>query len=77
MAKQLERIEIQPAENGGHVVTHHYARKPSGKSQAFYMGEEPEKHVFGKGEHRELVAHVTSALHLPEAKEEQEEASKG
>ena len=42
------RMEIEPAENGGHVVTHF-------KSGAY---REPEKHVFGADEEQENdVAH--------------------
>lgn len=55
MAKgMIRRIEIEPAENGGHTVTHFMKEKPikdsrghSGMSMGY---QEPEKHVFGDSE---------------------------
>lgn len=65
-AKELHHVEITPAENGGHTVAHHFK---------YEGGEyhEPEEHVFGKGEHEKMLAHVANALKLPEPAEEEEE----
>lgn len=61
--KVLDHIRIVPAENGGHTVEHHF------ESHGSYR--EPENHVFGKGEHKEMIAHVEKALKLPEPTEEE------
>lgn len=49
--KKLRSIEIEHADNGGHVVTHR-----------FHSGDgpyhEPETHVFGKTEGAKLMAHL-------------------
>lgn len=63
---EVSRIEIEPSENGGHTVTHHKKPKMSrdrGAHSGMSMGyEEPEKHVFGKGEGHEMLAHVANHL---------------
>jgi hypothetical protein len=71
----IERMEIRPAENGGHVVTHHMKAKMARDSKShsgMAMGySEPETHVFGKDEGHEMLAHVANHLHIKEmAKEE-------
>jgi len=61
---KLTRMEIEPAENGGHTVTHHLKAMPSHSSK-MGMGmqyHEPEKHVFGEGEGHEMLAHVANHL---------------
>lgn len=72
--KKLLRIEIEPAENGGHTVTHHF-REGMGKDARSHSGisfhhEEPEKHVFGPHEGHEMLAHVANHLHVPEPEED-------
>jgi hypothetical protein len=71
----IERMEIRPAENGGHVVTHHMKAKMSRDSKAhsgMSMGyPEPEMHVFGKEESHKMLKHIAAHLNLKEmAKEE-------
>ena len=77
MAHVIRRIEIEPSENGGHTVTHHYKeeqrkdnRAPSGVSMAY---QEPEQHVFGKSEGHEMLAHVANHLNIPESQGEPEQ----
>jgi hypothetical protein len=69
----IERMEIKPAENGGHVVTHHMKPKMGRDSKAhsgMAMGySEPETHVFGKDEGHEMLAHVANHLSIPELHE--------
>jgi hypothetical protein len=65
--KEIRRIEIEPAENGGHTVTHSY--KPIQREGRHGMSEnyvEPEKHVFGADEGHEMLAHVANHLEIPE-----------
>ena len=65
--KQIRSIEIEPAENGGHTVTHrHKEMQREGKHgiQSSYI--EPEHHVFGSDEGHKMLAHVANALAIPE-----------
>ena len=67
MKKEIRRIEIEPAENGGHTVTHHYKEmQREGKHgiQSSYV--EPEHHVFGPEDGHEMLAHVANHLEIPE-----------
>lgn len=70
--KKIRRIEIEPAENGGHTVTHHYRETPthSAKSGIHVAYMEPEQHVFGPEDGHEMLAHVANHLHIPEGEEE-------
>jgi hypothetical protein len=73
MKKEIRRIEIEPAENGGHTVTHHL--KPAQRQGRHGMMEiymEPEHHVFGADEGHEMLAHVANHLAIPEAEEPDE-----
>lgn len=68
--KELSHLRVSAAENGGHIVEHHFE----------HNGEyhEPEQHVFGEGEHEKMLAHVANALKLPEpGAEEEEQDGKG
>lgn len=60
-AKELLHVEIHKAENGGHIVKHIFASR----------GEfhEPEMHAFGKGEGKDLLAHVSKTMDVPAHKE--------
>lgn len=64
----IRRIEIEPAENGGHTVTHHFKETPhhSSKHGIGMSYTEPEHHVFGPEEGHEMLAHVANHLHIPE-----------
>ena len=75
--EQLRRMEIEPAENGGHTVTHHLKPKMT-KSRDAHSGmamgyQEPEKHVFGADEGHEMLAHIANHLGIPEGKLGKEE----
>ncbi len=68
MAKEIRRIEIEPAENGGHTVTHHYKEaKREGKHGLSMSYVEPEHHVFVPGEGHAMLAHVANHLAIPES----------
>lgn len=73
MANKLRRMEIEPAENGGHTVTHHFKEvmKANSKTHSGIGGGfiEPEKHVFGEGEGHEMLAHIANHLKIEEPKE--------
>jgi hypothetical protein len=76
---ELRKMEIEPAENGGHTVTHHKKPKMS-KDRHSHAGmsmgyEEPEHHVFGKDEGHEMLAHIANHLGISEGmgKEEKDE----
>jgi hypothetical protein len=74
--RKLTRIEIEPAENGGHTVRHHYKtemRRDSRSHSGIMMGaEEPEHHVFGPHEGHEMLAHVANHLEIPEGEMDEE-----
>ena len=68
--KEIHHIEIEPAENGGHTVTHHFHPiRTEGRFgiQEHYM--EPERHVFGEDEGHEMLAHIANHLAIPEVAE--------
>lgn len=71
--ERLKRMEIDPAENGGHTVTHHKKEKmvrDRGAHSGMSMGyQEPERHVFGSGEGHEMLAHVANHLGIQEKDE--------
>jgi hypothetical protein len=72
--RAIRRMEIEPAENGGHMVTHHMKEMPQhsskmGMSMAY---QEPEKHVFGPDEGHEMLAHIANHLSIPERGEADE-----
>jgi len=86
--KRLRRMEIEPADNGGHLVRHHFEanlRYRRGLAGGFEeAARAPEEHVFGRGEHKELLEHIgqhlglkphspDSAAAAPEEEEEEEE----
>lgn len=84
MEKKLRNMEIEPAENGGHTVTHRYREIPSHSSKnGLSMGyTEPESHVFGPEDGHKMLAHVANHLHITElgasgkAMDEAEDTSK-
>lgn len=76
MAKEIRRIEVEPAENGGHTVTHHFKEekvKDRHAHSGISMGyTEPEHHVFGKDEGHAMLAHIANHLQIPEPGGEKE-----
>ena len=75
MAKEIRRIEIEPAENGGHTVTHHYKEATrEGKHGVQMSYVEPEQHVFGAREGHAMLAHVANHLNIPESEEGESKA---
>ena len=71
--KEIRRLVIEPAENGGHTVSHEY--KPMQREGRHGMTEsyvEPERHVFGADEGHEMLAHVANHLDIPEHEESDE-----
>ena len=50
MKKEIRRIEIEPAKNGGHTVTHHYRDMPmhSSKSGVGMSYQEPNSTPSGR-----------------------------
>jgi hypothetical protein len=79
--REVRKIEIEPSENGGFTVTHHNKPKMSKDSKAhsgMSIGyEEPEHHVFGKGEGHEMLAHVANHLGIDEKDGEENEDGVG
>lgn len=64
MAKMdIRRMEIEPAENGGHMVTHYMKEQPSKNGMMPY--QEPEEHVFGADEGHDMLAHIANQLNIP------------
>lgn len=53
--KELHHLEVAPAENGGHIVTHHF------KTGAGGQYHEPEPHAFGQEEGPQAMEHIASA----------------
>ncbi len=68
--KEIRRMEIEPAETGGHTVEHSYKSRPS-HSRKEGMGTEyiePEKFVFGKDEDEKMLGHIAKHLGLKPGK---------
>jgi hypothetical protein len=61
-AMKIAHMHIEPAQGGGHVVEHHFKPKMKGGSGAFMEHSEPAKHVFGKGEGEQMLAHLKKHL---------------
>ena len=75
MAKEIRSIRIEPADGGGHIVSHDY--KPLRSEGKHGMSEsyvEPEQHVFGPGEGHAMLAHVANHLAIPETEGGEEES---
>ncbi len=78
MKKEIRHIQIEPAENGGHTVTHHY--KPMQREGKHGIQEnylEPENHAFGADEGHEMLAHVANALEISEDEGDKDEEGTG
>jgi hypothetical protein len=67
---RVRRIEIHPADNGGHTVETSFHPKKT-KSHAFSEYEEPKKAVFGKNQHEEMIDHVRGHLGIPDGGDEE------
>lgn len=64
---EIRRIEIEPSDNGGHTVTHHFKDTPGkGLSSTYHASE---SHVFGEQEGHEMLAHVANHLKIAEPEE--------
>ena len=73
--KEIRRMVIEPAENGGHTVSHEYKEvQREGKYGLVSSYVEPERHVFGADEGHDMLAHVANHLNIPEADEGETEA---
>ncbi len=68
--KKIRNIEIEPAENGGHTVTHRFKEQPThSRKGGMSMGYiEPEQHVFGPGDDEKMLGHVAKHLGLKTGK---------
>jgi hypothetical protein len=70
----LDSISISKASNGGYTVQHKYKPRPSykrGPTGGFNTEyNAPEEHVFSKDEGHKVIAHVSKALGMPQAKED-------
>jgi hypothetical protein len=79
MKKEIRRMDIEPAENGGHTVIHHY--KPVQREGKHGMMPEayvePEHHVFGADEGHEMLAHIANHLEIPEMEGDEDEPGTG
>lgn len=77
--KHIRRIEIEPAENGGHTVTHHFKETPShsSKSGIGMSYTEPERHVFGPEQGHDMLAHIANHLAIPEPDEKEGDEEEG
>ena len=74
--KEISRMVIEPAENGGHTVSHEYKEaQREGKHGMVSSYVEPEKHVFGADEGHDMLAHVANHLNIPESGEGETEAA--
>jgi hypothetical protein len=68
--KEIRRMVIEPAENGGHTVSHEY--KPVQREGRHGMSESyvaPVQHVFGPSEGSKMLAHVANHLAIEEPDE--------
>jgi hypothetical protein len=69
-AKVLSHLQVSQAENGGHIVEHHFDN--SGPGEGYH---EAEQHVFGKGEGGKVLAHIGKHMGISGAAEEAGEAA--
>jgi hypothetical protein len=74
--KQIRRMEIEPADNGGHTVQHSYKSQPVNRKGSMAGGMDmdypkPESFVFGSGDGEKLVAHVVKHLGIKKAAAEE------
>jgi hypothetical protein len=60
--KELSHMRISEAENGGHLVEHH-----------FESAHEPEQHVFGAADGAKLLAHVAKHMNVKAAQNQEPE----
>lgn len=69
MAREIRSIEIEPAENGGHTVTHRFksSPNPSKRGSLSDVYHEPETHVFGPDDDKKVIPHITKALGIKTA----------
>ena len=75
MAQDFTKIEIKPADNGGHAVTHHMKPKMrvDGRAHAgMTQYVEPKSYAFGKSEGHDLLRHLAEHLEIAEPKGEKE-----
>jgi hypothetical protein len=61
--KKLRNLSVEEAENGGHIVEHHFENN----GPAYH---DPEQFVFGSGEGDKVLAHIAKHMGIPGAKEE-------
>ncbi len=57
--KVLHHIEVKEAENGGHIVTHHFDNSMGGDGY-----HDVESHVFGADECGKAMEHIASAANI-------------
>lgn len=62
-ASKLHRMTIEPSDNGGHTVEHHYKSTP-GKSGAFMEAAPSKTYTFGPDEHEKMLSHIDTHLNL-------------
>lgn len=65
---KLRKIEIEPDEQGGARITHHF-QPEMGKSGAFMSRKSPTPFHFGPGQGKEILAHLST--HVPAIAESQ------
>ena len=53
--KELDHIRVHEGESGGHVIEHHFT----------HVEHEPERHVFGEGQHKEAHDHIAKHMNMP------------
>ena len=59
--KKLHHIEMREGEDGGHVVTHHYAEDGM-------VYHHPKEYAFGADEGEDVINHVRKHMHVNGAK---------
>lgn len=70
--KRLSRMEIEPAKGGGAIVTHRYERS-GGDGYPSYAPDE--KHVFGPGDGKKMIAHVAKHAGIKQDGESEDEGN--
>jgi hypothetical protein len=58
---KLSHLEVRHAENGGHIVRHHFEHGP------LFDYHEPTEHVFGKRDGEKMLAHVGKHMGVRES----------
>ncbi len=71
--RRILRIELEPSDNGGISVRHHYQPTRSSGSSAFFTRPIEEVHIFPADDHVGMLTHLANHLNLNLPKEKEDD----